>query len=332
MRAAITARDGGKMQMTKRVVSTIVAALVCVGGAAPAAAALVFTPLDHPLAGAGGTTPYDIDGDRIVGSYLDAAQQTHGFVYQYQSGNWVTLDHPQAPTGGTNAYGVSGPLICGSYLAPSGQTLGFLYDGTTWTTLEHPPIAAAGGDTFARGLSNGTVVGYYIESAVARGFIYNGGTFTDIMAPLATGTFPMDLDGGRVVGNYDDPLGSHGFVFDAPVWIPVDHPLGELLGTFLTGIDGSTYAGYYLGLPTGAAHGFLFDGGTYLPINAPGATDTTVYGIDGSHVVGTYVDAAGQHHGFVATVPEPSAAVAIVILPAIALGRRRARTVPRSRS
>ena len=308
--------------MARPLVPTTLPALLLALGAGPASAAIVYTQLDHPLAGPGGTTPYAIYGERIVGGYLDAANRSHCFVYEF--GSWATLDHPEA-VGGTTAYGVSATRISGSYVAASGQVLGFLYDGSTWATLEHPPIGVTRGDTFARGVSDGTVVGYYIEAAVARGFIYSGGTFTDIAPPGAINTFPRDINSGRVVGNYDDPLGTHGFVFDALNWLTLDHPLGAVLGTFVTGVDGANVVGYYSGLPTGAAHGFLYDGADFLPIDFPGATDTEVNGIDGDRVVGSYVDAAGQRHGFVAAIPEPGGAAALVLLPAAACARRRRR-------
>src|SRR5213075_2207170 len=56
--------------------------------------AVIYTTIDHPQAGPGGTTPYSIDGGRIVGSYLDASGATHGFLYDGTT--WTTLDDPLA--------------------------------------------------------------------------------------------------------------------------------------------------------------------------------------------------------------------------------------------
>jgi hypothetical protein len=163
-------------------------------------------------------------------------------------------------------------------------------------------------DTFARGISDGTVVGYSIESLVARGFVYRDGVFTDLVIPGAAGTFPQDLDATRIAGTYDDLVETHGFVYDGSVVTTLDHPLGLPLGTFVMGIDGPNVVGSYLSLQDGMGHGFLYDGTQYLPIDVPGATDTSVNGISGTRVVGTYVDADGQRHGFVASVPEPAVA------------------------
>jgi hypothetical protein len=293
--------------------------------AGSASGAFTYTTIDHPLAGVGGTVPNDIEGGQIVGSYLDASGVTHGFLFD--GATWSTLDHPAAAApGGTAAYGISDGVVCGSYVDASGQTLGFLYDGVNWTTLDRPPLGIGPVDTFARGISDGTVVGYSIENVAARGFVYRDGVFTDLVIPGAVGTFPQDVDPGRIVGTYDDLVETHGFLYDGAVVTTLDHPLGLPLGTFVTGIDGPNVVGNYLSLQDGMGHGFLYDGKQYIPIDVPGATDTSVNGISGSRVVGTYADADGQRHGFVASVPEPvvaGTALACLALMARPCRRRR---------
>ena len=295
-------------------------------GARPASASFVFTTVDNPLAGAGGTVPYDIEGDRIIGTYFDGAGAAHGF--SFDGATWTSLDHPAAaPPRGTSAYGVSNGIICGTYFAESGQAFGFVYDGVNWTTLEHPPIGVGRVDTFARGISDGTVVGYYIESLVARGFVYRAGTYTDLVVPGAIGTFPDDVDPARVVGTYDDLIATHGFIADGVV-ASLDHPLGLPLGTFVTGVEGPYVVGNYLSLTDGSSHGFLYDGGSFIPVDVPGATDTAVQGIGGGRIVGSYVDAAGTTHGFVAAIPEPAAA-AMTLFGATLVARRPRRVSAR---
>jgi hypothetical protein len=284
--------------------------------------AVIYTTIDHPQAGPGGTTPYSIDGGRIVGSYLDASGATHGFLYNGTT--WTTLDDPLAAAPrGTVAYGVSGPTLCGTYVSSTGQTLGFLYDGTNWTTLEHPPVGPGRVDTFARGISGGTVVGYYIQSLAAHGFTYRDGIFTDFDIPGTFGTFPHDVDGTRIIGTVDDALGTHGFFIDQGVPVIFDHPLGVLLGTFGNGVDGPNIVGDFLSLTDGASHGFIFGTSGYTTLDVPGATDTTANGIDGDQIVGSYVDAAGMTHGFIAVVPEPAGAAAVTALLGATMRRRR---------
>ena len=286
--------------------------------AVPASAQFPYTTLDHPLAGPRGTAAYDVSGGRIVGTYFDAANVSHGFTYD--GATWTTLDHPSAAgPRGTTAFGVSGDRITGTYVNATGQTLGYLYDGVTWRTIARGGSA----DTFARGVSRDTVVGYSIEAQTARGFVYDGGLITDLLVPGALDTFPDDIETGRVVGTIENLTGTHGFVSEGGVSRVIDHPMGTLLGTFATGISGPNIAGTYLRFPDGTAHGFLYNGSTFTPIDVPGATDTNVHGIDGLRVVGSYDDAAGRTHGFVMTVPEPSLlAVPLLCLWLLARGAR----------
>ena len=298
--------------------------LVLAASACPARAAFVYTTLDHPLAGRGGTIAQDVSGTLIVGEYLDAANARHGFTFD--GTNWTTLDAPGAAAPrGTSVTGVSNGLISGTYVTPSGQSLGFLYDGSTWTTIQRPPIGAGPNDTVVRGISGDTVVGHTIESFVVRGFQYRAGVFTDIVVPGAVDTLPDDLDAGRVVGSYEDLIGTHGFVLTDNVLSTINHPLGTPLGTSLTGIDGDRIVGNYLRLPDGSSHGFLYEGTTFTPVDFPGATDTTVNGIDGDRIVGSYFDAAESRHAFVAVVPEPAAGIAVFACAVLAGSRRRRR-------
>ena len=284
------------------------AALWLALAAVPASAALTHTTIEHPLARTGGTVPYDVDAGRIVGAYRDASGSSHAFTYDGTT--WTTADHPDAAAPrGTSAYGIADGLICGAFVDGSGRTHGFVYDGVNWVTLDRPPTGLGPVDTVARSVSDeGTVVGHSIESLVARGFVSRGGTFTDLVVPGSIGTFPDDIDAGRIVGTFDDVVGSHGFMFDGGILTPIDHPLGIIFGTFLSGVDGSNVVGNYLDPLDGSAHGFLFDGANFTDLDVPGATDTTVNGIGGDKVVGVYVDTAGISHGFVATIPEPSLA------------------------
>ena len=315
----------GPFAITRFGVAALAVSLLTLA-AAPASAQFAFTTLDHPLAGPGGTAAYDISGDRVVGTYFDAANASHGFIYDGVT--WTTLDHPGAAAPrGTTAFGVSGNRITGTFVDPSGQTFGYLFDGVTFSTIARPPVGGGTADTFTRGVSGDTVVGYSIQGQTARGFVYIGGIITDLPVPGAEATFPDDVDGGRIVGTFDDPLGMHGFVSEGGVTRVLDHPEGTLLGTFVTGVSGPNIVGTYLRFPDATAHGFLYDGTRFIPIDVPGATDTNVNGIEGLRVVGSYTDVTGRTHGFVMTVPEPS----LMAVPLVCLWLS-SRTVWRGRS
>jgi hypothetical protein len=293
-------------------------------GGAPASAAFTYTTIDHPLAGPGGTIPNDVEDNVIAGTYLDAANVSHGFIYDGTT--WTTLDAPAAAAPrGTEGYGYSNGIVVGSFVAATGQTFGYLYDGTSWTTLEHPSIGTGPVDTFPRGTWNGTVVGFAIESLVGRGFVYRDGNFTDVLIPGSLGTFPRDIYGSRIAGNFDDATGSHGFVLDGATLQVIDDPLGPSLGTFVKGVDGVNLVGNYLSLIDGQSHGFLFDGANFIAIDVPGATDTAATGIHGTRIIGMYVDAAGATHGFVTTVPDPAGATAFLLAIGPVICRRRRR-------
>ena len=293
----------------RRRIILVIFLLTC--GASRTSAALLYTSLDHPLAGPRGTICYDVDGNRIVGTYFDAAGVSHGFVYD--GSTWSTLNHPDAAgPGGTAIYGVSGSKLVGTFVNAAGQTSGYVYDGTGFTTLSRPPLATGPVDTFARGIDGNTIVGYSIESLLTRGFVYDSGTFTNLVVPGAIDTFPDDINAGRIVGTYENLTGTHAFVSSGGTTSTLDHPLGELLGTFGSGVDGPNIVGTYLGLPDGSSHGFLYDGTVFTAVDFPGVTDTSVNGINGGRIVGSYNDASGVTHGFLAVVPEPSGALAVV--------------------
>jgi hypothetical protein len=293
------------MEMNRATIRAVLAMTIASAfAAAPASAQVVYTTLDHPLAGAGGTIAQAIDGTRIVGSYFDVFATLHGFAYDTATGAWTTLDPPGA-VGGTSAWGVSGNRVSGEFRAVGGQAKGYLYDGATWTSFEHPPTTHAGLDTFARGTDGTTVVGFFLDDTGTHSFAYDGVTFTDVRFP-GSDTFAFDVDAGRIVGSYNATVGRHGFIFDGTDWRTVDYPGSDVFATHLFGIDGDNVVGFYQTPPNGQPRGFLYNGADFIPIDFPGATETAVYGIDADRIVGSYVDANRNRHAFIAVVPEPS--------------------------
>lgn len=70
------------------------------------------------------------DAGAVAGSYLDAKNAGHGFVFQ--SGAYASFDMPEAATSiAVTAIGKTG-RVAGTYASvASGKTMGFLYNGTT---------------------------------------------------------------------------------------------------------------------------------------------------------------------------------------------------------
>ena len=126
--------------------------------------ALTYTTLDDPTMGVIGTQAFGIDGNNIVGEYLDSSHNWNGFIYN--GSTWTTLDDPLGYQ--TCACGISGNKVVGGYEDTSGNYHGFFYNGSTYTTLDDP-LGFKG--TWAQGISGNTVVGYYVDSSGnAHGF------------------------------------------------------------------------------------------------------------------------------------------------------------------
>ncbi len=242
-----------------------------------------FTQIVDPL-GKGGTFPYAISGEIVVGSYeltvSTSSVFVHGFVYN--GSTYTTIDDPLMGKGGflggTNLFGISGNRIVGDFTDSIGETHGFLHDGSTFTTIDEPnagflPNYQQWG-TFATGISGSNIVGgYWDTNGLDHGYLYNtsAGTFVTLDDPLALGSW----------------------------------------GTIAEGIDGNDIIGVYYTATKPYAHGFLYDGATWATIDAPNvASETLLTGISGNTIVGWYNDSSGDIHGLIATiVPEPSTLV-----------------------
>ena len=74
-------------------------------------------------------------------------------------------------------------------------------------------------------------------------------------------------------------------------------------GTVATSISETAVAGYhtvagYYYDASNKSRGFLYNGTTYTTLDGPSATQTYIWGIDGTNVVGMYTDGTGNH-GFI---------------------------------
>jgi hypothetical protein len=131
-----------------------------------------YTVLSDPLAGTGlfqGTIASGIDGNNVVGTYIDSSGATHGFLFNGVS--YKTIDDPLAGTPafqvqpGTVVNGISGNNIVGAYIDSSDATHGFLYNGSTYVTLDDP-LAGFDSDyiSVVSGTDGNNITGSYLGS------------------------------------------------------------------------------------------------------------------------------------------------------------------------
>jgi hypothetical protein len=162
--------------------------------------------------------------------------------------------------------------------------------------------------THPQGVSGSTVVGIYYSGGVGNGFVYNGGSFTNLDFPSAAETFPGGIDGTNVVGTYRSVAGngftSHGFIYNGSTWTTLDASAGIL--TLASGVSGNFVVGHYNtsdGLQDSYSFLYNMTTGSFTTIDDPSAAHgayqgTFAVGICGDIVVGSYNDNTGRLHGF----------------------------------
>jgi len=224
----------------------------------------VFTPFDVP--GSTSTTPNFINLQGvIVGSYIDSAGTSHGFVLN--RGKYTTVDYPGAPgtiLSGINDLGEMSGTYCSDAPCDTSATLhSFVVSRKGVFTSFDPPGATSSGTSTVSLL--GAVVGNYATSGGSGqglGYLLFLGKYTTINFPGSVFTF---AGGGNVENN-------------------------------IAGIYTDT---------AGSSHGFLLSNGSYMSFDYPGAVFTEATGINALGViVGLYAgptDPANVFHGFIRT-------------------------------
>lgn len=286
---------------------------LCVFAACSVAQAMDWTTIDHPDAGPEGTYPTGISGSNIVGIYIGQSTGQRGFLYN--GSTFTTIEAPQ-PAFNTWASGVDGDNIIGYYIAPTGPatyvTRGFLLNGSTFTTLDCTLPEAV--STLPTSIDGSKIVGvYYDQAGYAHGFQYDGVAYSALDDPWTGGsTYLLGIDGGQVVGYSDN----RAFSYDGFAFQTLAPPQASPQSTVAAGVDDGKIVGYYDVYedndvpPSFQRNGFIFDGTAYATINHPLAGPlgmTQPRDIEGNRVVGSYRDADGNFHGFIAAVPEPGA-------------------------
>jgi len=162
-----------------------------------------YSSIDAPgAANPYGTVVLDItnSGD-MVGAYWDGTRE-HGFLLS--GGVYTILDPPGSIS--TSALSINNSNeIVGWYADGADVWHGWLLSGGTYTTIDYPGKSA----TFLYGINdNGQIVGSW---EIHGGFIYEGGTFTDIIVSLdpSAVVLPSRInDKGAMVGDYVNSAGT----------------------------------------------------------------------------------------------------------------------------
>jgi len=222
-------------------------------------------------------------------------------------GSYVGGGTPQLPFG---ASGIGFLYSAGAYAAISYPAKTFIQnpDGTLTLVGDHAEITQPDAIN-----DSGQIVGYWQQATGYAGFVFSGGTYTNLLVN-STGPFGINNAGqivvedlvfsggtrttlpdfpakgfasdinnvGQIVGYYLDssiPAHAHGFIYENGAYTTLDDPLGT--GTYITGEnDNGQIVGYYTDL-SGNEHGFLYAGGTFTTVDNPSGMQATLRGATG---------------------------------------------------
>ena len=201
---------------------------------------------------------------------------------------------------------------------------GFLDVGGVITPINDPNAGVSG--TVVKYINNdGQIAGYYTDANnVTHGFLYDHGTFTDIVDPLASpdgyNTHIYGISDAGVFGSYSNATGNHGFIYKDGVYTTVDDhtasssevvamsDLGQLIlmirngfvesieiGTLQVGtpvnptvVADHDHANLYQPLPEDAAHGVLANDTDPIPKDVLSVTAVNGLAKVGTPVQGLY--------------------------------------------
>lgn len=175
-----------------------------------------------------------------------------------------------------------------------------LAQGYTYTTMVVP------GATYTEiyGINDsGQIVGFFADSRGYHGFLYSGGTYTQLDAPGADKeTFAYGINkSGRIVGSFVDSRGQeHGFLYSGGIYTQLDVP-GANNETFAHGInDSGQIVGFFFDSSSNT-HSFLYSEGSFSQLDVPGSgVNTQAYGINNAgQIVGYFgISGGNSQYGF----------------------------------
>jgi len=243
--------------------------------------------------GAAQTLAGAVDGRYVCGHYVIGTQNvTHGFLFDGRG--FRTIDPPDSnftiPTGVLNRNHQI--ILVGSFNDKTTNVFhGFIWKDGKYTIYDYPGAAL----TNLNGIDqSGRIVGSHVGPATADIFerrLASPTIMRLIAFPGAAQTFAGGVDGKLVGGTYffGDQV-DHGFMFDGKNYTSIDPP-----GSHFTLVNGVLSFGGHTVLVGAFAvdissplHGFVYLDGDFFTYDFPGATRTTLDGIDDKgHIVGT---------------------------------------------
>jgi hypothetical protein len=150
------------------------------------------------------------NSDEIVGAYTPVAEwqtpNSYSISFLYSNGTFTDITPPQAVRTIARHINDSGQIVGDYYTSPFANDFhAFLYSGGTYITLNDPlagptPQGGTGGTSVTGINDQGQVVGQYVGPSGTHYFIYQNGTYSDIVGGLPSEFSP---DFARVVGIND---------------------------------------------------------------------------------------------------------------------------------
>lgn len=166
-----------------------------------------------------------------------------------------------------------------------------------FTSFDYPGFE---GQTLGYSINRqGDVVGFTARNGNYHGFLYSGGTFSDIIPPNATGSQANGInDQGNIVGDYSSNS-AHGYLDVGGSFTTFDPPGSVNTDAFDINNNGHI-GGIYKTSDAAPYQGFLYSNGAFTTIDAPNMHVSQVYGLnDSDQLAVTCIDDSGHYHGFI---------------------------------
>lgn len=263
-----------------------------------------------------------IDGENIVGSFDDGTG-IKGFQYNRQTEAFNILQAPGPDW--TVPLAISNGTIVGSLVGSTAFSRnGFAYfsASNSWSLLNPPDGLQNAFEAY--GIDGANIVG---GTGSGMSFVLNGSNWTFYNSPYGTSSSAEGISGDKIVGSYTNFGAGYptqgGYIKENDNWTLLN--VAGARDTVPRDIDGNIIVGEFrLGDWNAGSRGFLFNGAEWTYLDAPSGKSTFAFGVDGNTVVGSYYDASDVSHGFILTVPEPSAFSLLAFgLGGLAMIRRR---------